>query len=372
MATVTSLNYYSFAFNGFVFGGGNSPYQILSLNGLEDLPQIRNQDDNRGYADGMFTGNDFLSGRSLTMTVQTLSSNGTYSISGATATGTGTISYTTSSAHNFITGQYVTITGVLSTGNPTGTAGAGFNRSNQYLTVTGASSFTIPVTLTDTYTSGGVASMSSSAQNNLNLLQAALLPQTSGTTVLQFQLSPSGGLQRLNARVRGNVTPVTPEYTYGLIKSTFTFFSADPRYYDDNQQTATLSVGNPLGRTYNRIYPLAYGGGSSASTTTVTNAGWATTYPVITFNGPATNPIFGNTTQGNYIGISGTYSSSDQIIIDLDQKLVTLNGSSARNLLIGGSNWFSAPPGSNQFYLTGSSTLVGTTSATVTWRNAYI
>ena len=34
MATVTSLNYYSFAFNGFVFGGANSPYQILSVDGL--------------------------------------------------------------------------------------------------------------------------------------------------------------------------------------------------------------------------------------------------------------------------------------------------------------------------------------------------
>ena len=372
MATVTSLNYYSFAFNGFVFGGGNSPYQILALNGLEDLPQIRNQDDNRGYADGMFTGNDFLSGRNLTMTIQTLSSNGTYSISGATATGTGTISYTTSSAHNFITGQYVTITGVLSTGNPTGTAGAGFNRSNQYLTVTGANSFTISVTLTDTYTSGGVASMSSSAQNNFNLLQAALLPQTSGTTVLQFQLSPSGGLQRLNARVRGNVTPVTPEYTYGLIKSTFTFFAADPRYYDDNQQTATLLLSNPLGRTYNRIYPLAYGGGSSASTTTVTNAGWATTYPVITITGPITNATLGSTTQGNYITIQGTYTNTDSVVIDLAQRLVTVNGASARNLVSGGSNWFSAQPGNNQFYLTGTGTLAGTTAATVVWYNAYV
>jgi len=62
---VTVLNNYSFAFNDFVFGGGSSVYQILSLDGLEDLPVIRNQDDNRGYQDGMFTGRDFLSGRTL-------------------------------------------------------------------------------------------------------------------------------------------------------------------------------------------------------------------------------------------------------------------------------------------------------------------
>ena len=68
--TTTYLDSYSFAFNDFVFGGGNSPYQILSVDGLDALPTIRVQDDNRGYADGTFSGRDFLSGRSILMTVQ--------------------------------------------------------------------------------------------------------------------------------------------------------------------------------------------------------------------------------------------------------------------------------------------------------------
>jgi len=67
---VTSLNPYSFAFNDFIFGGGSSPFQILSVEGLEDLPPLRVQDDNRGYSDGMFTGRDFLSGRNLLITIQ--------------------------------------------------------------------------------------------------------------------------------------------------------------------------------------------------------------------------------------------------------------------------------------------------------------
>jgi hypothetical protein len=66
---VTSLVNYRFAFNDFEFGGGNSVYQILSIDGLEDLPVIRNQDDNRGYQDGMWTGRDFLSGRNLVFTM---------------------------------------------------------------------------------------------------------------------------------------------------------------------------------------------------------------------------------------------------------------------------------------------------------------
>jgi hypothetical protein len=67
--TVTSLLNYRFAFNDFEFGGGSSPYQIMTLDGLEDLPVIRNQDDNRGYQDGMWTGRDFLSGRTLVFVI---------------------------------------------------------------------------------------------------------------------------------------------------------------------------------------------------------------------------------------------------------------------------------------------------------------
>ena len=372
MPTVSSLNQYSFAFNGYVFGGGSSMHQVLMVDGLEALPGIRNQDDNRGYSDGMFTGNDFLSGRDITVNVLTMGNSSTAAIASATATGTGVITYNTSTAHGLVSGQKVTITGVVSTGNPSGTAGTGFNQTLQVATVITTTQFTIPVTLTDTYTSGGTMNMNSSAQWNYNLLQQALLPQTSGTTVMQFQMDSSHTLQRVNARVRQNRTIVDPDYTYGFIKSQYTFFCADPRYYDDTLQSTTLSVSNPLGRTYNRVYNLTYGGGSGVITTTVTNDGWATTYPQITLVGPIKNPTLGNVTQGNYITISGNFANTDTIVIDLDLKLVTLNGAAARNLVSGGSNWFSAPPGSNQFYLTGTNTLAGTTSATVTWRNAYI
>lgn len=370
--TVSSLNNYSFAFNNYVFGGTSSVHQILSLEGLESLPGIRNQDDNRGYSDGMFTGNDFLAGRTIVLTIQTLGGIALIPIAGATATGTGTITYTTSSTHFLTSGTTVSITGVISTGNPSGTAGSGFNQTSKVIIVTSSTTFTIPVTLTDTYTSGGSVNVTQSAQANFNLLQNALLPQTSGTTPLQFKLSNAGSLQRVNARVRANMTLVDPDYTYGYIKSQFNFFAADPRYYDDTLQTGTLNVTSSLGRTYNRIYPLTYGGGSGAITTTVTNAGWATTYPIITINGPIYNPTIGSLTQGTSITVNGSFSNADQIIINLDTKLVTVNGATARNLVTGNSNWFSALPGDNLYYLTGTGTLAGTTTASVTWRNAYI
>ena len=374
MATITSLNYYGFAWNGFAFGGANSPYQITSADGIEGLPDIRNQDDTQGFNDGMFSGRDFLSGRTITLTILTLSNNTTATITAATA-GATAITYTTSAYHGFNTGQTVTVTGILSTGNPTGTAGAGFNRNAQTLTVLNNTQFTIPVAITDTYTSGGSSNVTMSAQANYNLLKQNLLPTQgyttfSNTNQLQFQLSAASGLQFFNARVRDSKTVITPDFTYGYITSQWTFYCPDPRFYDNTQQSASLIGTNYLGRLYNRIYPLTYGGGAAG--TTITNTGWANTYPIITITGPITNAIVGNSTQGNYITIQGTYANTDTIIVDLGQRLVTLNGASARNLVAGGSNWFYAQPGANQFYLAGTGTLAGTTSATITWYNSYI
>lgn len=284
--TITTL--YQFSFAGQAFGGAGSPYQILSVDGLEGLPEIRNQDDNRGYNDGMFTGQDFLSGRTISIIFNTFGSGAT------------------------------------------------------------------------------------SAQTNFNTIQQALLPQRSGTTPLYFKLPTAAGDQFVNARVRALQTTIDPNYTYGYITSQVTFFCPDPNIYDTTLQSGSLVLGTGLGRTYNRIYNLLYNSGASSPAFTLNNAGWATTYPTITFNGPITNPIVGNVTQGYYLFFNATIVDVDSVVIDTYNKAVTLNGSPARNLLLNTSKWFSASPGNNKIYFYGTGTLAGTTGGTVTWRNAYL
>ena len=287
MSTVTSLDYYSFAFNGFVFGGSSSPYQILSVDGLESLPTLRVQDSDRGYQDGMFSGRDFFGGRTITMTLQIMSGNGL------------------------------------------------------------------------------------SAQANYNLLQAALQPQQTGTTPLQFQLSASDNFQYVNARVRKGMATIDPDYTYGKIKAQYEFYCPDPRYYDYTTQIATMTYTAPLGRTYPRVYPLTYGGGSQTQTAAITNNGQTATYPIITIYGPVTNPVVGSTTANAALSFNYTMAQSDVIVIDLQYKTILLNGNPARNLLLGSSQWFAATPGANYFYFTGTGTTYGVTNATVQWNNAY-
>jgi phage-related protein len=177
--------------------------------------------------------------------------------------------------------------------------------------------------------------------------------------------------QFVDARVRALRTSIDPNYTYGYITSQVDFFCPDPNYYDSNLQTANMLISAALGRTYNKTFNYTYGGGSATVTTTISNIGWATTYPTITINGPITNPVIGNSTSGNTLYFSGTYSALDVLEIDLYNQLITLNGNPARNLLISGT-WFAAPPGNSNFFFTGTGTLAGTTQATVSWYSAYI
>ena len=287
MTTLTAV--YSFAFNNQIFGGAGSPYQILSVDGLESLPGIRNQDDNRGYANGMFSGRDFLAGRTISIIFQTF-------------------------------------------GNANG-----------------------------------------SAQTNYNNIQSVLLPQQSGTTPLYFKLPNSPTQEQfVNARVRALRTTIDPNYTYGMITSQVEFFCPDPNYYNNNTQTATMAITAPIGRIYDRYYDLNYGGGTSYLTTSVNNIGWAETYPLITINGPVIDPSVGNLTTGNSLLLTGTFISTDVITIDLYNKLITLNGQPARNLLTSGT-WFGAIPGNNTFFFNNlGGTAIGQTQCTITWNSAYI
>ena len=227
---------------------------------------------------------------------------------------------------------------------------------------------------------------SHTAQYYYKQLQSAFYPQqigyyvdpTGGTPsanqlkLFQFQLNSDTGLKRMYGRFRGFTTAVDPEFTYGYITSQWIFFCPDPRAYDNSLLSTSMSADGPLGRTYNRTYNLTYLSGTYAPNTPVFNAGQTTTYPVITLNGPATNPVFGNETTGNYLTLNYAFTNTDVCVIDLGTKTITLNGNPARNLMQGGSTWFYAQPGNNAFYFNASAILAGTTSVSVSWRNAYI
>jgi hypothetical protein len=76
-------------------------------------------------------------------------------ISNAVSSGS-TIVYTTSAINYFQSAQTITVTGIKSTGNPSGAAGTGFNQTGT-VTIISTTQFSLPVTVSDTYVSGGSA-----------------------------------------------------------------------------------------------------------------------------------------------------------------------------------------------------------------------
>lgn len=66
---------YQFTYNGLTFGSG-TPFTVQNVDGLEALPMLRTQDDTQGYNDGMFSGRDFLGGRTLTFDFVVTAGNG--------------------------------------------------------------------------------------------------------------------------------------------------------------------------------------------------------------------------------------------------------------------------------------------------------
>jgi hypothetical protein len=278
---------YSFTFGSFTFGAG-TPFPVLEIDGLEGVPELRVQDDNRGYNDGSYSGRDFYNGRTITFSVNIFAGNGL------------------------------------------------------------------------------------SAQANYNLFQAAIQPQSTGTTALAFKLSPSDTEKTIQARVRQVKTKVDPDFTYGYIKTQVVVFCPDPRYYDNVTTFATITA--PLsfpGRTYNRVYDLNFGGGGT-NQITVNNTGWIYTSPIITITGPCSTPSVGLVGTTDYVGVNYTMSATDQIVIDLNQKLVTLNGTAVRNLVLAGSNWFTCPPGNSAISFNISSGATASTNATISYSPAYI
>ena len=282
------LNNYQFQFGSFLFGGSGSPYQIIDIDGLAGLPDLRVQDDNRGYADGMFSGRDFYAGRTITMTVHIFAGNG------------------------------------------------------------------------------------NTAQQNFALFQAAIDPQEQGTTALNFQLSSSDTQKVISARVRTRKVAIDPEYTYGFIRSQVSLYCPDPRYYDATPSVLNLSPAVAGGRTYNRTYNLTYPAYTNTASGSVVNNGWANTFPTFTITGPIINPTITNVTTGQNITVAVTMLSTDSLVIDLLNKTITLNGSTARNLLTTNSRWFGFAPGTSTVNFTGDNgTYVGgVTTAYLTYRSA--
>jgi phage-related protein len=83
----------------------------------------------------------------------------------------------------------------------------------------------------------------------------------------------------------------------------------------------------------------------------LTNNGNVGTHPIITITGVVSSPYITNNTTEQSFRLSLTTLGSDEIIIDMLNKTVTLNGTSIMNYVVAGSSWWTIQPGLNQISL---------------------
>ena len=133
--------------------------------------------------------------------------------------------------------------------------------------------------------------------------------------------------------------------------------------------SATVGLPQPGGLHFPTPFPITWTG-SGGGSTTVTNAGTAAAFPVITIQGPVINPVLTNATTGERIALTLTLGASDTIVIDMFERTIIQGGATNRmGALVTGSNFWALVPGENIIYY--SADAYDTSTSTLTWRSAF-
>ena len=182
----------------------------------------------------------------------------------------------------------------------------------------------------------------------------------------------SDDTRRVNAYVRRKHVGLLEQRNVAMVPVDLQLVCVDPRIYDDIETTVSFALGNPdVGRTYDRTYDVAYGGGQSG-VEQVNNIGNFATRPVATINGPCTNPRIENVTVGRTIQVNISLAGTDSLTIDFDKRTILLNGTASRyNSLDPDSQWWDLVPGLNEVRYAADS-FQGQSSMDLVYRSAWM
>jgi hypothetical protein len=159
----------------------------------------------------------------------------------------------------------------------------------------------------------------------------------------------------MSYRVMSQIIGVTFPKKY-MMNAEFTIDCLADSLLIENSSATTVTGGNMVvgGFKLPVQVPIHFSGGFNGNTT-ATNNGTYEIWPIITLNGPLTNPQIWNKTTNILMAFSITLGVSDQLIIDMNLKTVMLNGQTNK---IGtkstNSRFFSLQPGNTTLNLSSS------------------
>lgn len=179
------------------------------------------------------------------------------------------------------------------------------------------------------------------------------------------------GVDRALVRVDGdvdcNVLPNGIVWGVQLVAS-------DPRLYSDTLKQGDYdpTVVGAGGVVFPMVFPFVFGQVQSG-TVTVENQGNFKSPPVITIEGPVTDPALDNETTGETITLDTAIILGDDLVIDVARRRTTLNGALRPDLIVPSlTTWWELVPGGNQIRLRGSAMVGGTTHLSIEFRDARI
>lgn len=150
-----------------------------------------------------------------------------------------------------------------------------------------------------------------------------------------------------------------------------TIITPDPFLYKEGLNSSGLiAVPEPGGAIYPVVYPVIYAA-SSGGEGEVSMTGNAPTLPILTLRGEITNPYIANGATDEFMQLNITMGASDEVVINMAEKTITLNGTSILDAKVGGSSWWALVPGLNPIsFSTSSSSDTGTLE--IEWYDAVL
>ncbi len=173
-------------------------------------------------------------------------------------------------------------------------------------------------------------------------------------------------------RVDCRVTDLKLEYLTGGYISEFLLqlTAPDPLFYStDGGDVQTAIVNRTVengGYVTPYILPVVWDQGGAP--TIVTNNGNAIVYPIITIHDTAHDPVITNQATGEVFAMSINTVDGDELVIDMANRTVKLNGSDVIGNMVAGSTWWGLLVGDNSIKYD-TDTALDNGYAEVEWRN---
>lgn len=158
-----------------------------------------------------------------------------------------------------------------------------------------------------------------------------------------------------------------------LTKADFQLQLFCPDFSLDNQFLTTTALGtvSPVGGCIIPIIIPAVLDPAVGGVVNCVNNGDCDAYPIITLNGPLTDPIIESDTLNRFIALNLTLAVGESVVIDMKNKTIMKGTTPIFSDVIAGSNWFWLIPGSNLISLITSNT-GDAGNASIAYRDAYL